>query len=310
VLEAIKARKQGSTDNRSVKEVELDAILAVPQGFGDDVPIDPDFHARRLPEHTWRKSPDHLREIEGVIQLHRLREIIALAGFTRFEAITPDINGEYDSDVKGSQIAWDPEWFPAVENRGEGVFIQLRAATVSQWLDRPAVVDRINGLREGHNQWNAQHGNSREFPEGPYILLHTLSHLLIQSLAMRCGYPASAIRERIYADRSAQRYGILLFTGSPDADGTLGGLVHEARNIEAHLLQALRSGRLCSNDPICSQHDPGKSKEQRWLQGAACHGCALAAETSCEMRNEYLDRALVVPVIGRTDAAFFQGVEA
>src|SRR5205807_10056234 len=29
---------------------------------------------------------------------------------------------------------------------------------------------------------------------------------------------------------------------------------------------------------------------------AACHGCALVAETSCEMRNDYLDRALVVPV--------------
>jgi hypothetical protein len=30
------------------------------------------------------------------------------------------------------------------------------------------------------------------------------------------------------------------------------------------------------------------------------------AETSCEMRNDYLDRALVVPVLGARDAAFFQ----
>ena len=56
------------------------------------------------------------------------------------------------------------------------------------------------------------------------MLLHTLSHLLIQSLSMRCGYPASSIRERIYADAMAGRYGVLLYTGSPDADGTLGGL--------------------------------------------------------------------------------------
>jgi hypothetical protein len=34
------------------------------------------------------------------------------------------------------------------------------------------------------------------------------------------------------------------------------------------------------------------SMEERWLHGAACHGCALVAETSCEMRNDYLDRAL------------------
>jgi hypothetical protein len=32
------------------------------------------------------------------------------------------------------------------------------------------------------------------------------------------------------------------------------------------------------------------------------------AETSCEMRNDHLDRALVVPVLGVPDAAFFQAV--
>jgi hypothetical protein len=137
-------------------------------------------------------------------------------------------------------------------------------------------------------------------------MLHTLSHLLIQSLAMRCGYPASSIRERIYSDIQTERFGILLYTGSPDAEGTLGGLVQEARHIEDHLRMALRMGSLCSNDPICAYHSPGTSMEKRWLHGAACHGCALVAETSCEMRNDYLDRALVVPVLGVPDAAFFE----
>ena len=45
--------------------------------------------------------------------------------------------------------------------------------------------------------------------------------------------------------------------------------------------------------------------EERWLHGAACHGCTLIAETSCEMRNEYLDRALVAPALYAADAAFF-----
>ncbi len=135
------------------------------------------------------------------------------------------------------------------------------------------------------------------------MLLHTLSHLLIQSLAMRCGYPASSIRERIYAVGEPERYGILLYTGSPDAEGTLGGLVQQARHLEDHLAQALRMGALCSNDPICAQRAPGESMEERRLHGAACHGCALVAETSCEMRNDYLDRALVMPVLGVPDAA-------
>ena len=74
-----------------------------------------------------------------------------------------------------------------------------------------------------------------------------------------------------------------------------------------HLTEALAMAALCSNDPICAQHDPDDGMEQRWLHGAACHGCALIAETSCEMRNEYLDRALVVPVLGVTEAALFNG---
>jgi len=84
--------------------------------------------------------------------------------------------------------------------------------------------------------------------------------------------------------------------------------VQQARHIEDHLAQALRMSALCSNDPVCAQHAPGESLEARWLHGAACHGCALVAETSCEIRNDFLDRALVVPVLGISDAAFFQAV--
>ena len=305
VLEAIAQIKGGRGGERPVKQVELEALLAAHEGFGDDVPVDPNFHARRLPDRAWRHT-DRFAGIESVIQVHRLREILALVGFTRFEAVTPDINGEYETDVERAQIALDPQWFPAVENRGEGVFVQIRASAVAAWLSRPAVAQRLDGLAAGHARWMKDRKVKRPFPGGPYLLLHTLSHLLIQAVAMRCGYPASSIRERIYADAEAQHFGILLYTGSPDAEGTLGGLVQEARHIEDHLMLALRMGALCSNDPICAHHEPGTSLEERWLHGAACHGCALVAETSCEMRNDYLDRALVVPVLGVPGAAFFE----
>jgi hypothetical protein len=306
ILEAIREVKSGKAGEKPVKQVELEALLSAPEGFGDDVPVDPNFHARRLPDRVWRRSKrcDH---IEAVTQLHRLREVLALTGFTRFEAVTPDINGEYETDVERAQIALEPQWFPAVENRGEGVFLQLGAQAVKSWLEREGVKRRLEGLVTGHQRWTRDRKTQRPFPGGPYVLLHTLSHLLIQSLAMRCGYPASSIRERIYADGEMERFGVLLYTGSPDADGTLGGLVQEARHIEDHIAHALRLSTLCSNDPICAQHAPGTTMEGRWLHGAACHGCALLAETSCEMRNDYLDRALVVPVVGLADAAFFDG---
>lgn len=313
ILSAIARLRSGTVDERPVKVVELQAIMAAPEGFGDDVPIDPNFHARRLPGHLWRKSKSS-EGIAAAVQLHSLREVMALVGFSRFEAITPDIHGEYDSDVERAQIATEPRWFPAVENRGEGIFVQLRADEVGRWLEREDVKRRLDSLVKGHARWvqvraaKSKSGQqARPFPGGPYVLLHTLSHLLIQSLAMRCGYPASSIRERIYAEGPELGYGILLYTGSPDAEGTLGGLVQQARHLEDHLRQALRMGALCSNDPICAHHSPGKSLEGRWLHGAACHGCTLVAETSCEMRNDYLDRALVVPTVGVSGAAFFGG---
>ena len=302
ILQAIGAVKGDAGSERNVKDVELDALLGAPEGFGDDIPIDPNFHARRLPDDAWRKS--RLSDgIVAVVQLHRLREVVALIGFTRLEAAMRDIHGEYDTDVERAEIALEPQWFPAVENRGEGVFVQLQSDAVKEWRLRKAVQQRERDLFKGHQAWAASRKVQHPFPGIEYILLHTLAHLLIQSLAMRCGYPATSIRERIYVESG--RFGLLLYTGTPDAEGTLGGLVQQGRFIEDHLADALRTGRLCSNDPICAQHSPGESMERRWLHGAACHGCALIAETSCEMRNDYLDRALVVPVLGVDDAAFF-----
>ena len=342
VLQCIQAIRDGAAGERTLKQAELDALLNAPEGFGGDAPLDGDFHARRLPDAAWRLSmrdegaasasqqrpktvagrmaiAQQSDGIASVIQLHRLREVQALIGFTRLDAVTPDIHGEYEDDVERAEIALEPKWFPAVENRGEGLFIQLRTAAVREWLQRPSVQQRLRQLADGYEVWRQDRKTQRPFPGGPYVLLHSLSHLLIQSLAMRCGYPASSIRERIYAEAGpagegkgqaagqggAESYGILLYTGTPDAEGTLGGLVQQAHQIEDHLADALRIGALCSNDPICAQHQPGESMEQRWLHGAACHGCTLIAETSCEMRNDYLDRALVVPVLGLADAAFF-----
>ena len=307
VLRAIAEWKHGKGSDRPVKQVEMDALLGAAEGgLAGDLAAEADFCARRLPEAAWRRSA-RSEGVASVVQLHRLREVLALIGFTRIDAVTPDIHGEYETDVERAEIALEPQWFPAVENRGEGVFVQLRTDAVEAWLRRPPVRERLERLAEGHAAWQEGRKTQRPFPGGPYVLLHTLSHLLIQSLAMRCGYPASAIRERIYAEPGpdGERFGILLYTGTPDSEGTLGGLVQQARHLEDHLADALRMGALCSNDPICAQHQPSGSMERRWLHGAACHGCALLAETSCEVHNDYLDRALAAPVLGLEDAAFF-----
>jgi hypothetical protein len=143
------------------------------------------------------------------------------------------------------------------------------------------------------------------FPGLPYYLLHSISHMLLSTIAVECGYPASSLRERVYALDG--RFGILIYTGSSDAEGTLGGLVETARDIKRHMRRALDAALLCSNDPVCAHHAPAEHDQQP-LHGNACHGCLLVSETSCEQQNDFLDRALVVPTIESLGVEFISGV--
>ena len=181
ILAAIHAVK-GATPGteRSVKEIELKALLAASEGYGDDVPVDENFHARRLPDAVWRRS-ERSAGIESVIQLHRLREVLALAGFTRFETVTPDIHGEYDeSDVERAALALEPGSFPPVENRGEGLFLRLSGDAVDAWR-RPAVRERLDALGPGHDQWALKRKHARPFREAPTSCCTRLERLLRQT---------------------------------------------------------------------------------------------------------------------------------
>ncbi len=206
--------------------------------------------------------------------------------------------------MQRAALARELEWLPAIENRGEGVFIGFKKTAIDTWQARPEVKERGRRLLAGFDCWMEDHkGSKREFFGLPYIMLHSLSHLLITAVSLDCGYPASSIRERIYA--TDKGYGILLYTGSPDAEGTLGGLVAAGRSIRDYVEAAIELGRLCSYDPVCAQHDPANKHERRFLHGAACHGCLLIAETSCEQRNDFLDRALVTATVHNYGAEFF-----
>jgi hypothetical protein len=307
VFEQVKARKGqilgGNT--KPIKLAEIETLLACKDELGEDTP-DGNFFARNLPDKTWRKP--WMKDIERVVLVHRLREVTAQVGFTRFEVSAADVNGELEMGVVRATLAREIQWLPAIENRGEGVFIAFKKDAVDAWLERKTVALRGRQLSEGFAAWLHEHsGSKRKFMGLPYIMLHTFSHLLITAVALECGYPASSIRERVYA--SSIGYGILLHTGSQDAEGTLGGLVEVGRRIHQHINAALELARLCSNDPVCAQHEPSNAQERRFLSGASCHGCVLIAETSCEQHNEFLDRALVVPTLNNLGAEFFTATE-
>jgi hypothetical protein len=304
VFAEIKVRRgQSLQQSKSIKQAEMETLSAAKAELGDDRP-DGNFYARTLPKEVW--DAPWMKNIERVVLVHRLREVKAQVGFTRFEAISPDIDGELEMGVRRASLAREISWLPAIENRGEGIFIQFSKEAVQKWLGRKDVVKRGEVLERGHRIWAKEHNTSkRAFPGLPYILLHSFSHLMVTAVSLECGYPASSIRERIYAIPDVG-YGVLLFTATSDAEGTLGGLVQVGRRVHEHVRNALEMGELCSNDPVCAQHDPANPHERRFLHGAACHGCLLISETSCEHHNDFLDRALVVPTVDNLGIEFFQ----
>jgi hypothetical protein len=133
----------------------------------------------------------------------------------------------------------------------------------------------------------------------------------MSEIALDCGYPASSLKERVYALSGAatggtqDRFGVLIYTATAGAQGTLGGLVGTAPRFVHILRRALERAAICSNDPVCADHEPDDRSGDRATHGAACHGCLLIAETSCEMRNLFLDRNLLVPTMATAGCSFF-----
>lgn len=296
-------RRSGVTDERrGIKAAELDTFLATAESAGEDTPDKERFFATAVPLDPARSGA--MRRVSRVVLVHRMREVTVQLGFTRFEAPARDVDYELSLGVRTAPLAREVTWLPAVENRGEGVFLALDPAAVAEWRRRREVQAREAELVRGFDAWKARRQASKaRFPGVTYVLLHSLSHLLLTAVSLECGYAASSIRERIYLDDD--RCGILLFTGTPDAEGTLGGLVQVGKKLGQPLEAALEMGKLCSNDPVCAQHHPDHAHEERFLHGAACHGCLLVSEPSCEWSNELLDRSLVVDTVESSGAAFF-----
>ena len=237
-------------------------------------------------------------KVELVQLARKLLEVRALTGFTRIDDVAANVAPIYRRR---------PNWLPAVEVRGEGIFLELNEEEVQQWESRPLVQQRANAMAEKYAEWERERDHEpTEFPGARFILLHTLSHVLIRQLSLDCGYSASAVRERIYSSlNDDQRMaGILLYTASADSEGSLGGLVDlGAPNRFPDLFRhALKSATRCSSDPLCADHQPDIHST---INGAACHACVLASETSCECFNRFLDRSLLVPTMMSDEMAFF-----
>lgn len=249
--------------------------------------------------------------VDSVMFVRRLREVTALTGFSRDHGGTPakariyNQGGQHDRNGK-------PAWYPAIELRGEGIFFRLNNSRLANLLADTMVLDRCQRLSDQlrilETPPNPADDNKVRGPfrfQNPPIrpelhdparmarllVTHTTCHLLMRELTLECGYSSSSLKERLYFDKDC--FGFLIYASTPGADGTRGGLVRmgEKNRLVPIFESALEKARWCSSDPICANcHSQGTDS----LNMAGCHACALLPETSCELRNQFLDRYIVV----------------
>jgi Domain of unknown function (DUF1998). len=242
------------------------------------------------------------RYFSRIIKIHRLREVMVLLGFMRMEAPEPEVD-DPNHICKLNKKAGHESWLPAVEINGEGIFVEFNKNQISKWMSTPEVMALSDKYRDYYNEFCKSKGwTMYKERNAEYVLLHTFSHVLIKEMAMQSGYSSTAIKERIYSSNAM--CGVLIYTGSSDKEGSLGGLV-ELGEMDKFLLllkEALQNALTCTTDPECFMNLPTKDR----INGAACHSCTMISETACENGNRLLDRALVVPVPERESCGYFR----
>ncbi len=150
----------------------------------------------------------------NVMAVPRLREVRALESFTRLIAPSPSDLPER----RAALFSENPGWLPALEVTGEGVFIVLDQNRIKKWETRVEVRDRIRTIADNYRNRFLDVEKAPDRTITPrFVLLHTLAHLVVIQWSLECGYPAAALRERVYADD--EMAGFLVYTATSDSAG-------------------------------------------------------------------------------------------
>ncbi|NBA78237.1 hypothetical protein GOQ04_21945 [Emticicia sp. ODNR4P] len=242
--------------------------------------------------------------ISTLIKVKRLKLTTVQTAYTRQEPFDKDLfirEGDKQTPIKTkytSSQAVNTNYLLATESFGEGIFIDLDKTKVDEWFykhynNTPAFRERINVLQERISLSEIIQKNkfldNRHLVK--FILVHTLSHLLVKELEFLCGYAATSLNERLFVD-SDNMQGLLLYTVA-GSEGSYGGIITQSHptSFKKILEAALFRSNDCASDPVC-YHSDGQGIGGMNL--AACYSCSLLPETSCEEFNSFLDRALLI----------------
>lgn len=228
-----------------------------------------------------------------VTPIKRLRTITVQTGFRR--AVTMDENDAPGLiDVGFRSPSSDRKAYVGVEFLGEGIFVRLADGNKGQSINGDAAVKWAAAKTDVYkNQYIFRSPSPPRTELDPmFIWWHTLSHALIKTVSENAGYSAASIRERIYLDdiNGKKTGGLIMYATQPGNDGTMGSLISLVSHFELILADAVDRMDLCSGDPLCKE----RGFRDGQLNGAACYGCLMNSETSCEHHNMWLDRNVLV----------------
>lgn len=238
--------------------------------------------------------------LHSISLVHKLRETRVFQGFRR---ISPD-------NAMAAISANEKSWLPAIKNSGEGIMLEFDINKMQNW----AMAEKVKKRTQIIEQNLKNSGKLTKEKLNPiYVLLHTFAHCLITALASESGYSNASIREKIYCAQFLKEdnpimAGILIYTASGDSEGSLGGLVRQGLpgKIETIIKRAINDARWCAADPVCIQ---SVGQGQYGCNLAACHNCALLPETSCENKNMFLDRGLMIGTLDDNTIGYFYNYE-
>jgi hypothetical protein len=312
-IQVLKAETSGEEEGKDFSDLLAPEWAAF---TAEEPPCQPEFQLR-----TVACPMPALRGLKRGRLVERLRAVNALVGFSRLTPLSS--MAPRGSPYRAPLSRRAPSWVPAAEVRGEGIFLEFEEEELRAWEMEKVVLERWGRLFDAWTSSRARFGGpflGEEPPPPRYLILHALSHALARHLAAACGYPATALKERIYARQPTTEKGVLpdrgdptpmagllLYTAAADSEGTLGGLVAlgEPDRLGTLIRAALKDLEICASDPLCSEAIPDAEGDSPRVAGAACHACLYVPETFCECFNTWLDRSALIATLSHQELAFF-----
>jgi hypothetical protein len=226
-----------------------------------------------------------------VLRIDNLKITSTQLDFARFEPVESDaekfrLKNLFRSNPENVQV------YPVVENYGEGIFFALSESKMQDFAVNKA---RFSKLIE-RERTDFARGAVRfaRVNDWQLYLVHSLCHLLMRELEFKCGYPTASLSERLYISNETETlmYGFMIYTAE-GAEGSMGGLIAQTRkaNVNSLIKSSLTRATVCNSDPLCWESEGQGLFE---LNLASCFSCSLVSETSCEQRNIFLDRRILI----------------